>query len=291
MSEVDDLYGKLLSRPPSIRLLEVLPATDPSHGISCKLRRYALEYTPAYKALSYAWKEHRGVQQAGGELDARREGRIEITNVPTPRNSFPVSLSLVLAIKRQRSTRNSVFLWIDAICINQADDNERTDQVTLMGIIYQRASEVIIWLGEREPEDELGEWLQGQYLLAVQYFDWGVPRRAEELVDRYITRYCMLRDEYHERDEYHGLNNPKTDIYGAFCLLWLLSQGSDSTHVVFYHDTSVFSDDTSITTQSFTRALTEGRFRADWAAQVTKGLRAIMARSWVGQYLDLLTVC
>jgi len=38
-------------------------------------------------------------------------------------------------------------LWIDAICINQADNDEKTKQIALMGAIYSRAPETIIWLG------------------------------------------------------------------------------------------------------------------------------------------------
>jgi hypothetical protein len=39
-------------------------------------------------------------------------------------------------------------MWIDAICINQADIAEREAQVKLMRRIYQQASTVVIWLGK-----------------------------------------------------------------------------------------------------------------------------------------------
>lgn len=42
-------------------------------------------------------------------------------------------------------------LWIDAICINQEDIEERNEQVHYMHKIYHTAAEVLIWLG---PEDE-----------------------------------------------------------------------------------------------------------------------------------------
>jgi hypothetical protein len=38
-------------------------------------------------------------------------------------------------------------LWIDAICINLANDPERTHQVRLMADIYGKAFQVIAWLG------------------------------------------------------------------------------------------------------------------------------------------------
>ena len=43
-------------------------------------------------------------------------------------------------------------LWVDSICINQGDDNERSQQVRLMGQIYRKASTVLIWLGEELDE-------------------------------------------------------------------------------------------------------------------------------------------
>ncbi|KAF2181338.1 HET-domain-containing protein, partial [Zopfia rhizophila CBS 207.26] len=40
--------------------------------------------------------------------------------------------------------------WIDTLCINQNDPEERTSQVELMGAIYSAAKRVVIWLGEED---------------------------------------------------------------------------------------------------------------------------------------------
>jgi hypothetical protein len=50
------------------------------------------------------------------------------------------------------------WLWIDALCINQADFEERSSQVLLMGNIYSSASEVLIWLGLPRPGIEDLVW-------------------------------------------------------------------------------------------------------------------------------------
>lgn len=42
-------------------------------------------------------------------------------------------------------------LWIDAICINQDDLDERSQQVRLMKNIYSTAGRVLVWLGEQQP--------------------------------------------------------------------------------------------------------------------------------------------
>jgi hypothetical protein len=42
-------------------------------------------------------------------------------------------------------------MWIDQICINQADVYEKEKQVTLMGDIYRRCWHCMIWLGPANP--------------------------------------------------------------------------------------------------------------------------------------------
>ncbi|KAK3367648.1 hypothetical protein B0H63DRAFT_515459 [Podospora didyma] len=46
-----------------------------------------------------------------------------------------------------KSIPQSKFVWIDAICINQDDLDERPAQVKLMGAQYSQAERVVAWLG------------------------------------------------------------------------------------------------------------------------------------------------
>lgn len=39
-------------------------------------------------------------------------------------------------------------LWVDALCINHSDMQERMHQVSRMSSIYEQASQVFVWLGE-----------------------------------------------------------------------------------------------------------------------------------------------
>ncbi|KAH8801411.1 heterokaryon incompatibility protein-domain-containing protein [Xylogone sp. PMI_703] len=59
-----------------------------------------------------------------------------------------ISGELHRAIKRLRSGDKLLRIWIDAICINQGDIQERNRHVKMMGSIYARAARVRIWLGE-----------------------------------------------------------------------------------------------------------------------------------------------
>jgi hypothetical protein len=42
---------------------------------------------------------------------------------------------------------SSVNFWVDAVCINQNDNNEKSQQVLLMADIYSLANTTDIWLG------------------------------------------------------------------------------------------------------------------------------------------------
>jgi hypothetical protein len=54
----------------------------------------------------------------------------------------------------------SQWIWVDAICINQADTQERNFQVTLMRDLYSRAKRTIAYLGPGDDGAEMGlSWL------------------------------------------------------------------------------------------------------------------------------------
>ncbi|RYP47350.1 hypothetical protein DL769_011324 [Monosporascus sp. CRB-8-3] len=91
-----------------------------------------------YEALSYTWG------------DATQAFEIVVNG-----QSTPVTSNLYHALYYLRRTDEDRILWIDAVCINQRDDAERTHQVRRMCHIYKKAREVIIWLGETTKEVEL----------------------------------------------------------------------------------------------------------------------------------------
>lgn len=114
-----------------IRLVKVLPGewTGPIH---CELHRTSLSDTPKYYTLSYVW----------GSRRARRE--IFLNGRP-----FRVTVNLESALRHLRLRhKDGLVIWIDALSINQADLDERTRQVELMGQIYQSSKTVFIYLGD-----------------------------------------------------------------------------------------------------------------------------------------------
>ncbi|KAJ9426998.1 heterokaryon incompatibility protein-domain-containing protein [Fusarium oxysporum] len=77
-----------------------------------------------------------------GKLHTVREKKILLNG-----QEFPVTSNLAAAI--QHLQKQPGYYWIDAICIDQSNPEERGLQVSLMKAVFNRAIEVVIWLGER----------------------------------------------------------------------------------------------------------------------------------------------
>jgi hypothetical protein len=124
-----------------VRLIELHPGED-DEVIHCSIWRHGLETSPSYEALSYTWGSNR--------LD-------RTIYCSDPSNTYEpllITSNCYAALRRLRWPHISRLLWIDAICINQID-RERNVQVALMPRICQRASQVVIHLGEDADASQL----------------------------------------------------------------------------------------------------------------------------------------
>ncbi|CAI0650970.1 unnamed protein product [Colletotrichum noveboracense] len=59
------------------------------------------------------------------------------------------------ALRNLRLKKSDRMLWVDAICINQKDGLEKSDQVRVMGRVYAASYRVLIYLGEETPSSRL----------------------------------------------------------------------------------------------------------------------------------------
>jgi len=115
----------------SIRLLLLNPSTINTEVLHGTFEICSLEGDLDFEALSYTW----------GEPEFPRV--IEIGE-----HTIAITENLFAALKRFRLEDKTRKLWIDAICISQSDDREKSSQVALMAEIYRRAKVVLGWLGD-----------------------------------------------------------------------------------------------------------------------------------------------
>lgn len=119
-----------------IRILKI-ERIPQSQTLQLTTRPIVLADAPDYEAISYVW---------GTAPDS----------VPVVCNGAQLLVSPstheMLEHLRLRQAKTDRPLWIDAICINQDDANEKKVQIQLMQRIYMRAKEVVIWLGPSTPE-------------------------------------------------------------------------------------------------------------------------------------------
>jgi hypothetical protein len=100
--------------------------------------RHLDHHEPTYEALSYTW----------GILETLK--RIYINHF-----LFEVTPNLFDALYRLRLPNRRRTLWIDAICINQEDNVEKSTQLPLMRGIYPNASSVVVWIGQADAAGEV----------------------------------------------------------------------------------------------------------------------------------------
>lgn len=114
-------------------------------SIALPHRHQSSAFEPKFEALSYTWGPNTNSVVAhilDPSCSEQRQADIQI------------GANLACALKHLRYPDYSRTLWVDAICINQNDIDERNAQVKRMGFIYSLASRVVIWLG---PEAEGSE--------------------------------------------------------------------------------------------------------------------------------------
>jgi hypothetical protein len=132
-SAISPCYRSLL--PDSIRLLRLLPHEEQNAPIQCQLFDYSLQESGKrmhlYEALSYVW----------GDSDNPR-------SIYIGEHDLPVTRNLHAALSHLRNFSLERIIWVDAICIEQKNTEEKEQQIQIMAKIYSQANRVLVWLGE-----------------------------------------------------------------------------------------------------------------------------------------------
>ncbi|KAI1177889.1 HET-domain-containing protein [Nemania sp. FL0916] len=115
-----------------IRVLKIAPGRT-SDPIRCAYQVLAVDGDEPYQTLSYVW----------GQMDGTKSIIVEGTKVELTNNLF----AALIRIRNETETRH---LWVDALCINQEDNAEKTAQVNMMHQIYSKCEQCNIWMGDIE---------------------------------------------------------------------------------------------------------------------------------------------
>ncbi|KAF4966280.1 hypothetical protein FSARC_6013 [Fusarium sarcochroum] len=128
---------QLYSRLPDghFRLIKLFPGNwaDPLEA-----ELFEADRSSSYVALSYTWGRNR-----------RLSKEVALNGVPKG-----ITINLDLALRTLRGP-NPIIIWVDALCINQDDVADKSEQVALMHQIFHWATHVQAYVGEHLSYDAL----------------------------------------------------------------------------------------------------------------------------------------
>jgi hypothetical protein len=127
----------------STRVLELAADLDNQPEVlRGKLIEIDLDNPPEFEAVSYVWGQRKTTSKIFCKMPGGAEEEITITG-----NGEDL-------LRRFSHRDKSRLLWVDAICINQRDLIERSQQVSIMSHVYAKAQCVLVWL----PNDDVEKW-------------------------------------------------------------------------------------------------------------------------------------
>lgn len=172
------------------------PLESVLEGIDLNAKQSDIE-KPNFVALSYVWGPSNDPSQVLIESAPRGADTISITR----------NLDVALRHIRRKSGEPSVF-WIDAICIDQGNIQERSNQVALMDSIYTIAGTTVVWLGPEEGKSNQAMELLCKLGEMVEYSSGGFLERHPNAPPRKPGEPILesLKEPLpYEEDEYDAL--------------------------------------------------------------------------------------
>jgi hypothetical protein len=119
----------------TIKLLQLTWDQDGS-GLEGRLSDFTLSSCPPFTCVSYVWG------------DTTKAPKHTITTNGRPLGIFNSLYSFLELIRDAPEFSDDMYWWIDSICINQENFQEKNAQVAIMKKIYETSQRTIVWLGE-----------------------------------------------------------------------------------------------------------------------------------------------
>lgn len=138
---LDNIYHALDESRKQIRVLHINGSDNSDDALECSLETVSLlsQPKPCYEAISYCW----------GDTNTQECMRLNGIAFDAPKSAAEV-------LRQFRTPLGSTrCVWLDALCINQADVAERSSQVSMMGEVYRSCTKCLIWLGDADERIEL----------------------------------------------------------------------------------------------------------------------------------------
>ena len=168
----------------AFRILVILPGRDEDE-IKCHMRQRKNE---KYEALSWCW----GTKPETATIQILSDDSAEDA-------TMLIKPNLESALRRLRLLEKQRFLWIDAICIDQADKHERNMQVAIMSEIYENAEKVDVWLGDEEHDSQMALDFIKNEIVDLDRFDELVKGKNTISTEKWRALTALLTREWFER--------------------------------------------------------------------------------------------
>jgi hypothetical protein len=180
-NHVSPIYGNELGLD-EFRLISLSSTSDESFPLHVSFERFKNANCPEYETVSYTW---------GGEDEDSTACH------PVYVGPFWVVLfqtkNCLDMLRFLRPSKGIRMMWVDALCINQKNQTERTQQVSKMSEIYKQCSRVVIYLGP-----DLALSTPGHFASRRKLHELGEgPVRLKD--ERQVSLESILRRRYFQR--------------------------------------------------------------------------------------------
>jgi len=238
------------------------------HG---EMRSFELDSMPPYRALSYTWaKPYTPPFEDQPPLPPTIETFLECNG-----SILHITDNLFAALCQLGPNHYAGWIWIDAICINQLDEQEKGYQIQMMGAIYSKSSNVIGWLGGVHNLISSVVWATTEFLSRYQQL------QSEDLP---LTQASLSEQQMNEHFGVDNISLTLTEVYAFYTSCRWFSRAWVTQEVVLAQKLTLLLGGLPISWAAlkiFTKVMIETKWRDQIVSDVVQVFGS-PAESWLG---------